>query len=460
MTDIQDTLGGGLVSLHVMELRQPPSLNGTAFQFIPPQFRSASAEAQAALAGPHGAQAAAFISLQNQLSETQTSLQTHLEKVRNLEDQLQDTSSVRSEIAQIREQMEESKRETDLMLSAPRGRQFSRRSGDDEDDDDDARSVATLMSSDEAEERVRMRRRERTDTPEPIPRNGDESLIAGLNNRIQSLSLEVAEALQLSRALQNQHSEALSTVKILTERVGALESGISSRVSEEVRKAEKKWDLWRNNMEDAWRKERETWDAERERLRSVVRDWEEASRRAHEEEEERELNERLSDESEEDEPTGVDIENLEISGGIVSPLRSSAKARRRRPSSRALLAVRALKDAAGSTTPKQSSQSLDEPGPRTARPRGSSRNPAAKDGLERTGSASTFKAEKESSESGRESGDTLHEDRLVSRSKQRSSSSSLQVRDCPNELTPQPIPILTVLVVAAVAGAVYMKSKE
>ena len=400
-------------------------------QYIPPQFRSASAEAQAALASPHGQQAAAFISLQNQLSDTQTSLSGQLDKIRHLEGRLQEHESLKYELATMRESVEESKREMDLYLTGTRGRQMGRGMlDDDDDDDDDARSVSTLMDSDEGEARVRDRRRgdiqrERPRTPEPIMNgNGDdahdspgesrrenEELVSG----IQTLSNEITEAVQLSRTLQSQHEEAMSAVKLLTERVGELENGITSRVTE----AEQRWELWRAKFEEGWKKERESWDAERERLRGVVREWEEASRRAHEEEEERELNERLSgDDSVDEEDEGADGfpedaeegEILALGNGWKGDVRPR-KPRRRRPSSKAILAVRAFKSAAGGmgeetglTTPTAGHE-IPRLGLHARK-----RFEKSERELERSGSASTFKGGKEeSSESGKESLDTLEE---------------------------------------------------
>ena len=438
---------------------------------IPPQFRSASAEAQAALAGPHGQQAAAFISLQNQLTDTQSSLNGHLDKVRHLEDQVKEHETVRSEIAALREQMEQGKREMDLLLANARGRQLSRSFPDDvdeDDDDDDAKSTITLMGDGEGHRRSRHfsngsheEKVDRPDTPEPMA-NGDAShdhspikanghdhgvkQHSELEQRIQALSSEISETVLLSRTLQVQHGEAMSAVKSLTERVSSLESGLTSRVTEELNKAEQRWDSWRVKFEDGWRKERESWNAERERLRGVVREWEEASRRAHEEEEERELNESLSEDEFEGDEDNVGGENgrgeildipdigewkegtvLEVSSPSLpfpSPSSSSPsrpRSKRRRPSHRAILAVNALKAVAGengetgSSTPRAELGALNdipgEEGRVGMLRRGKGRLGKVSEGLKRTGSSRTFKAghgDKESSESGKESSaDTL-----------------------------------------------------
>ncbi|WWD21686.1 hypothetical protein CI109_106172 [Kwoniella shandongensis] len=567
-TDIQDTLGGGL----------PPSQNGSAEKFIPPQFRSASAEAQAALAGPHGQQAAAFIALQAQLNETQSSLAGHLDKIRLLEGQLQEHENIKHEVSTMREQMEESKREMDLLLAGHRGRTLGRRlaDDDDDDDDDDSRSVMTLMDNEDSEQRVRDRRRaererhpDRPRTPEPTQLNGDRDddeeetgsggdrhLLNGngptltqkevaeqnaeLVARIQTLSSEISEAVQVSKTLQEQHEEAMSAVKLLTEKVGALETGMASKVAEEVTKVEQRWESWRVKFEEGWKRERETWEVERERLRGVVREWEEASRRAHEEEEERELNERLSgddlegaegdseengeedddveghDEDEEGAEEGKSVLSLDgwEEGGPTHPTAaslnlsptSSKRQRRRRPSHKAVLAVRALKGvvgddpststATGSSTPKGISSELLASSPpvpdvalSTSATGARARNRFAGNGKGRSklagtsgrkGKSSTTApngrgaddVERESSESGsgKESGDTLKEGEgeLVSSSASSSSRREGGKRKKDQKTgglvgtngVVQPLPVFTVLVVAVVAGALYYRHKE
>jgi hypothetical protein len=341
-----------------------------------------SAEMQSAMNGPHGQQAAAYVTLQNQLTETQTSLAQHLDKIRDLEGQVHGHEATRHEVSQVKEQMEETKREMDLLLASTRGRQ---RRVWDEDDDDDAKSVATVMP-------------EEDDRPDLAAQN------AALTAKVESMSAEIADVIQLSKSLQAQHGEAMSAVQALTERIGALETGFTSRVAEEVSKTEQKWESWRTKFEETHKKDREGWESERERLRGVVRDWEEASRRAHEEEEERELNEELS--GDEGEVSmgwkGVDDE--------TPTFPTSRKGRRRRPSHRAALAIDALKavaDGQGTSTPKQTLQDLDivRGGPRTKASK------MRKTDLPRTGSASTIRDDKDSSDSGKSSaGGTINDE--------------------------------------------------
>jgi hypothetical protein len=420
---------------------QAPGQNGTAVDFIPPQFRNPSAEAQAALAGPHGPQAAAFIALQTQMSDTQTSLNGHLDRIRQLESQLQQQEGLKQELGLVRREMEESRHEMEMLLAASRkvGPNGQRQEYD-SDDDDDARSVATVMPDDGDE-------KEEANEPQPsasASASAEEAAKpdADLDTRVQTLTAEMEDALQLSRSLQAQHSEAMSTVKLLTDRLDLLENGIAERVTAAVERAEERWETWRTKFEERWRKERDGWETERERLRGVVREWEEASRRAVEEEEEREMNETLSDENdladEEEEDTGhEEVEAGELltvherwQNGLDSPeeeldadVPRVGKSRRRRPSTKTSLAMRSLRAMAnmeGASTPKASLESLpvpaDVPVPRPRELRRDALHRAKRMSAreKRAASAAPGFVDKESSESGRESADTLRGDKDLS----------------------------------------------
>ena len=387
----------------------------------------------------------------------------HLDKITVLESQLKESIGVKEDVSSLREQLENTKREMEAVLTVRNQSNHAESDGDfdDVDDDDDARSVTTIVEDDAAVRRQRERRHSprghaHLDIPKPVtpePSAGDEDLHgddgqpvivppshgidseeespsnAQLVAQINSLASDLAEAIQSSRSLQAQHSESMSVIKQLTERVGALESGISVRVSEEVTKTEQRWEIWRAKFEDNWRKERESWDAERERLRGVVREWEEASRRAHEEEEDRELNERLSEEytDEEDDADDApedwpDIKPIPNALPPLSPSRTKGK--RRRPSSRGILAVRALKSVVerpGATTPKPGPTALADPAPvdEQSRTRENRSQPRAKF-PGRTGMPDDpHGTEKESSESGRDSGDTAKGDEMTKRKSRR-----------------------------------------
>lgn len=341
------------------------------------------------------------------MNDTQSSVTTHLDRLRQLEGQIQQQEALKQEIATVRQQMEDSKREMELLLSAPHptaiGRDFRSHY---EDDDDDARSVATVVPDDDRPEpNGSVAKEEKAVIPTA---NGHSDELAA---RIQTLTAEMAEALQLSRTLQAQHGEAMAAVKILTERVGNLETDIADRVSTAVVKAEERWEAWRNQIEEKWRKERDGWEAERERLRGVVREWEEASRRAVEEDEEREMNEQLSneddigDEDEDEAEAEVEASELLVNHWPEKPVELEEivprPKRRRRPSSKTHLAMRSLRSVAeGSSTP-----TLDAPAGKKSRELSRDALSRVKGRTRRLGGLTEKKSE--SSESGRESADTL-----------------------------------------------------
>ncbi|BEJ12510.1 hypothetical protein CspHIS471_0209700 [Cutaneotrichosporon sp. HIS471] len=458
MSEVQDTLGGGLA----------PSQNGAAAQYIPAQFRNPSAEAQAALAGPHGSSAAAFIALQSQMNDTQSSVAKHLERIRQLEGQIQHQDALKLEIAGVRKQMDDSKREMEQLLALSRA---SENLSHYDDDDDDARSVATVMPDDDDEDGHRASK----------SANGSASKSQDdLTARIQALTTEISDALQLSKALQTQHGEAMTAVKQLTQRVGLLESDIAERVSAATVQAEERWEAWRSKFEDKWKKERESWESERERLRGVVREWEEASRRAVEEEEEREMNEQLSGDDElvdeDDDDAQQDVEEGELLAvhnrwqaphsagsdgldlGEVAP--AISKPRRRRPSTKTALAMRSLRAVAnssgGASTPKGGRET--PPAIKKGRSRELSRDALrrVKGGRGRSGSrpaSPNVLNEKESSESGRESADTLRGEKEHVERKFDNGVKKPVVEQ-------SQLPIVTVVIVAAVAGFIYYRHRE
>lgn len=297
-----------------------------------------------------GNTSATIAALQAQLSSTQSILVSHKDRIRSLETLLSEQEAIKDEVLGIRHQLEESKREYEGLLKESReyaGGQAQHHEAEEKvnespvplrhswqksaapaaaadtdtgveyegditdgimDDFEDARSTSSDSKAIKA-----------TGNPSSDPSASlrQEELMAqntALSLRLDALSSELEQALELSRSLQSQHAEATSTVKVLEERVQSLEKDMARRVTEVStagKAAEDKWEAWKNRFEEGWRKEKEGWELERERLRGVVREWEEASRRAQEEEEERLMNSRMggedtivdSDEGDSDEET-------------------------------------------------------------------------------------------------------------------------------------------------------------
>lgn len=347
------------------------------------------------------------------------------------------------------------------------------------DDDDDARSVVTVVPGGTSDAEPH------DDEPESSGEGRDVDGFekvskSELSNRIHTLETEMAETVLLSKALQTQHSEAMTTVKSLTDRLGQLESGIEERVTTAVEQAEARWEAWRSKFEERWKQEREAWESERDRLRGIVREWEEASRRAAEEAEERAMNEQLSDDdlADEEEPAEHEVDEAELatmddswtsdgmlpSKQIDGSSRSVPKSRRRRLSTKTTLAVRGLRSVAhatGASTPKGTDRSE---GVVTQDASDAALNkikrPSNWDKLAR---GSTY-SEKDSSESGRESADTLKDEKVHETDADGAVQRSLPPVSFQTWVghlrAQQSIPIATVIVVAAVAGLIYYRHRD
>lgn len=293
MSDIQDTLSGGMA----------PADNGSATKYIPPQFQ-ANGDFPASAMGDTSATIAA---LQAQLQTTQSILVSHKDRIRQLETMLNEHEAIKDEVLGMRQQLEDSKRDIEDLVT---------RHTASEQQAEEERAAASKPSDGDITDSVFG---QESPSGEELSGKKRESDLAAqtqaLTARLDGLTIQLEEAISLSSTLQSQHAEATSTVKLLEERLQALERDMSARVSDDngraTRAAEERWEAWRAKFEESWRREREGWDQERERLRGVVREWEEASRRAQEEEEERMMNGRMTDEEdEEDEDVELEDESL------------------------------------------------------------------------------------------------------------------------------------------------------
>ncbi|KAG9014928.1 hypothetical protein FRB90_005032 [Tulasnella sp. 427] len=266
LVDVQDTLGGALPS------NLPPYPSTLPPVRPPPAQTAEQAAGPAARAVSPPVDPSQLTNLQTQLHDTQSTLQQHLDKIRHLETYVNEQESIKREVTFIKDQMEERKREVEILLMQRRreedGKVFSRRR-ELEDDDDDARSVATVTPDDYSDdEEDRRRRREELDrprTPEPTGHLADEdyederrrqaelttsqpstSTIAAaaapqpdlseifsqnalLTTRLETLTQQLDSAMELSRTLQSQAQLAQSTIAVLEAKVGSLEAAVQEQ---------------------------------------------------------------------------------------------------------------------------------------------------------------------------------------------------------------------------------------
>ncbi|KAJ7204574.1 hypothetical protein C8J57DRAFT_1100759 [Mycena rebaudengoi] len=131
MNEIQDTLGGSLPPNlppypHVLPPVRPPPPAEQAGSSVPPPPPENTTSGTAALSD-----------LQSQLLTTQSSLATHVDKVRALESVFAEQEAIKQEVRTLRELV-------GVLRQGGKGG-FEPEDADDSDDDSDARSIATVM---------------------------------------------------------------------------------------------------------------------------------------------------------------------------------------------------------------------------------------------------------------------------------------------------------------------------
>ena len=297
MNDIHDTLGGGL-----------PPITNPPYQHMVPQLPAPShkdpqsQEATDAAAKQHAQTIAA---LQSQLSETQASLASHVDKIKSLEGMLAEHESIKAEVGLIKVQMEQAKREMEQAAERQRFTNGLRSldfddgasvasmdtitAGDSDRHADDDGHVGPLAPPDmppgmEPEQQPQASQAASKDRAAPeteaeaissksavvaVSAEQHQELKAqnaALTARLEELSSQLEQALELSRNLQTQHTQVTDTVKQLEARVQTLEQ----------ERATARWAEWKAEMEEGWRKERESWASEREELHKLVKAWDEA----------------------------------------------------------------------------------------------------------------------------------------------------------------------------------------
>ncbi|GAA97527.1 hypothetical protein E5Q_04205 [Mixia osmundae IAM 14324] len=307
MNEIQDSLGGHLPPTHAVSGRLPNGVGAAP----------AGAD-EGAKDGPHASTIAA---LQNQLSETQSSLASHIVKFNSLEYVLTEHEAMKNDFNSLREQMGQARRELGLAADAPQNNGDSNLlNGSRSSDDDDASSIAsddTVIESQPTPNRVRS-------IVNGIATHGAPELVeqnAALTNRMNSLTSDLESATAMSQALRSEHAQALETVRTLEERVQDLEKAVKakSRAEETSKAYPPSIEAWKSAFEDAWRKERLSWEEERRQLRAIIKQWED----------EHGASASSGSEAEETEETPT-LRKTPSQSGKSSPAASSKKSKKRR----------------------------------------------------------------------------------------------------------------------------------
>lgn len=102
-----------------------------------------------------------------------------------------------------------------------------------------------------------------------------------LSVRLEALESQLEEALSFGKTLQSQHVLATETVKALEEKVQFLEQevqrnleSVQGKITEAL---EGRFSQWKEQIEEGWKREKQDWEEERERLRRVVEAWDQAN---------------------------------------------------------------------------------------------------------------------------------------------------------------------------------------
>ncbi|KAI6132396.1 hypothetical protein EV401DRAFT_1917556 [Pisolithus croceorrhizus] len=272
MNELQDTLGGAL----------PPSLPPLPHNLPPVRPPQPPATNEAGQSSESGTvPVPALNELRSQLHETQASLASHVDKVRALEDMLAEHEAIKSDIATLRELMDERKREFELLRHegvslSPAHRANEHhdelRSGRYRGEDDDTSSIHTIVPhqlervdeededqllNEEEDDDDRRRRREelgRPRTPEPTgmgmdddespntkrrhrpsgtPNHDAESVVLDeLTERLSALSGRIDSAVEFNNSLQAQHAATQTTISLLQSKIATLEEMVQATQSQ------------------------------------------------------------------------------------------------------------------------------------------------------------------------------------------------------------------------------------
>ncbi|KAK4053571.1 hypothetical protein OIO90_003808 [Microbotryomycetes sp. JL221] len=329
LNDVHETLGGAPPPANFHQRGLPPYLaNGHS--------PAGNQQQQQQQNDTNNSHAQSIAALQAQLNETQSNLQTHVGKIRELETLLAEQDVIKQEVNVLRAQMEDAKRGMDHIMTnrypddrraretdgreSPVAKLLESREDEDEhddttrrqsaydDDDDDARSVSSVETispsnfgssrSDGSATLVDNAARLFGVSDHSSTTRGpsfDEAVDGAQNRenqlreqnfalsaRLDALSSQLDEATKLGQTLLSQHAQATETIKALENRVQGLEKAVETKVndveSKVLQEVEGRWSSWRETFEESVRKERAGWREEREQLMRIVRQWEQNRR--------------------------------------------------------------------------------------------------------------------------------------------------------------------------------------
>lgn len=266
--NIHETLGGGAA----------PAQNAPYPQLVPPQ--GASQPPAKDSGETRSVDAAAFVSLEAQLSSTHAMLASHVERIKGLETTLATYEHVSDEVANLKQQLEDTKRGLNLPTDNEKTNAWLayglpsrvRRA-----DDDDAASITSVeTATPDAPQETSRDDASHHDTPideptreAPAPPAQDETRVtqeehAALLARVEALEQRLSE---------REAADPSSRIASLAERLTRLENNLQAREATETAAVSHEQQEWRRTLEQQWDAHARHWAQEEAKIKSVLDTW-------------------------------------------------------------------------------------------------------------------------------------------------------------------------------------------
>ncbi|WFD03594.1 hypothetical protein MOBT1_002287 [Malassezia obtusa] len=278
--NIHETLGGGVV----------PTQNPPYPHLVPPQGQPSNAPKDSGDA--RSVDAAAFASLESQLSSTHAMLASHVERIKGLESTLAAYEHITDEVANLKQQLEDTKRglnmssgneKTNAWLASGLPSRVRRA------DDDDAASITSAETAtpdvDKAEDEPKtalpdespLTESEAVDSdakPEPLAQE-TAAENAALLARIEALENKLRERDEREAAKPEEPTkpeESSVSILALTDRIAQIEQSVQAKETARPAAAQEQ-EQWRRTIEQQWNEQSRHWTEEQEKIKTILDSW-------------------------------------------------------------------------------------------------------------------------------------------------------------------------------------------
>ncbi|KAI3625001.1 hypothetical protein CBS9595_000362 [Malassezia furfur] len=265
--NIHETLGGGTA----------PVQNAPYPQLVPPQGPSQPPAKESS--ETRSVDAAAFVSLEAQLSSTHAMLASHVERIKGLETTLATYEHVSDEVANLKQQLEDTKRGLNLPTENEKTNAWLayglpsrvRRA-----DDDDAASITSVETATPDAPQEASRDAPHTDTPideptheAPPPSTQTEAHVTQQEHAALVARIEALE----QRLSEREADDSSSRIASLAERLTRLENNLQTREATETAAVSREQEQWRRTLEQQWDAHARHWAQEEAKIKSVLDTW-------------------------------------------------------------------------------------------------------------------------------------------------------------------------------------------